>query len=254
MTRDFILDHAYGFLIVLARTGAIFALLPGLGETSIPTTIKAGMILTLSLLLAPVIEPLLPPRPENEIALGLMIVIETVNGLWFGWLARVITTSLPLAGQFIADHAGFSNVLMPSPDLGSQTSAVARLYEIAVPVLIFSTGLYQPALAALVGFYQLIRPGTLVWAGDSAAVTISAVMESFDLALRLASPFILASVAWQVTIGLIARLVPRMQIYFVAMPGQILVGIALLALLAAPLLGAWSNAVHDGFAQLPGGR
>jgi flagellar biosynthesis protein FliR len=256
LTRDLILSHAFGLLMVLARVGPIFALLPGLGESSIPAQIKAGLILTLTLLLLPTIEPLLPTRPTSEVALAGMIVTEIANGLWFGWLARLVTISLPLAGQFIADVSGFANVLVPSADLGGQSSALASLYEVAVPALVLSTGLYQLPLTALVGFYHLVPAGAFAlsppWTGDSATVTIAAVTTSFNLALRLATPFILAAVGWNVAIGLLARLVPRMQIFFVALPGQIGVGLLMLALLAAPLLAVWMDAARTGFGLLPG--
>jgi flagellar biosynthetic protein FliR len=250
---DLILDHAFGLVMVLARIGATLAFLPGLGETTIPAVVKAGMVLTLTILLLPIVEPALPPRPSSEVALGLMVMTELANGLWFGWLARVLTTSLPLAGQYIADFAGLANVLLPNPELGAQTTAIAQLYDVAVPALILSSGLYTVLLSALVGFYQLIPPGTVAWVPDSAAMTVSVVAQSFNLALRLAAPFILAAVAWHVAIGLIARLVPRLQVFFVALPGQIGLGLLLLAAIAAPMIGAWIEAMHAGLGGLPGG-
>lgn len=252
LSGDLILDHAFGLVLVLARVGATLALLPGLGEATLPATVKAGMVLTLTILLLPIVEPLLPPRPQNEAALGLLVMTELANGMWFGWLARVLTISLPLAGQFIADFAGLANVLLPNPELGPQTTAIAQLYDIAVPALILSSGLYTELISALVGFYRLIPPGTLAWVPDSAATTVSVVAHSFDLALRLAAPFILAAIAWHVAIGLIARLVPRLQIFFVALPGQIGLGLLLLAAVAAPTIGAWIAAMHVGFSSLPG--
>jgi len=252
-TPDLILGHAFALVLVLARIGATIALLPGLGESAIPAVVKAGMVLTLTILLLPIVEPSLPPRPESELALGLMVLTELANGLWFGWLARILTTSLPLAGQFIADFAGLANVLQPSPDLGAQTTAISRLYDVAVPVLILSTGLHTMLISALAGFYRLIPPGTLAWVPDSAATTVSVTAQSFDLALRLAAPFILAAVAWHVAIGLIARLVPRLQVFFVALPGQIGLSLLLLAAVAAPTVGAWMEAVRAGLVALPGG-
>ncbi|MSP00095.1 MAG: type III secretion protein [Acetobacteraceae bacterium] len=253
LSGNLILDHAFGLLLVLARIGATFALMPGLGEATVPMVVKAGMILTLTVLLLPVIEPALPPRPVTELALALLVLTEMANGLWFGWLARVLTASLPMAGQLIADYTGLSNVLLPSPELGAQTSVVARLYEVAVPALILSSGLYMLPLSALVGFYGLIPPGTLAWVPDSTETTVAVVAGSFLLALRLAAPFLLAAVAWNVAIGLIARLVPRLQVFFVALPGQIGLGLLLLAVLAVPLIMAWMEAMRSALAELPGG-
>jgi flagellar biosynthetic protein FliR len=251
-TGDLILNHAFALVLVLARVGATLALLPGLGESAIPSFVKAGLVLTLTILVLPIVEPMLPPRPESEVRLGLMVLAELANGLWFDWLARILTTSLPLAGQFVADFVGLANVLQPSADLGAQTTVISRMYDVAVPVLILSTGLYRMLISALVGFYRLIPPGTLTWTADSAATTVTAVAESFDLALRLAARFILAAVAWHVAIGLIARLVPRLQVFFVALPGQIGLGLLLLAAVTAPMIGAWMEAMRAAFDTLPG--
>jgi flagellar biosynthetic protein FliR len=76
---------------------------------------------------------------------------------------------------------------------------------------------------------------------------------SFALAFQLASPFVLASVLWQVAVGLVARLVPRLQIYFAALPGQLLTGLVLLGALSGAIASAWLAGVRDGFASLPGG-
>ena len=252
LSEGLILNHAFALVLVLARVGATLAFLPGLGETTIPAVVKAGMVFTLTMLLLPIIEPALPPRPESEVALGLMVITELANGLWFGWLARILTTSLPIAGQLIADFAGLANVLQPNQELGPQTTAISQLYDIAVPALILSSGLYTVLLSAFVGFYGLTPPGTMAWVPDSAAMTVSVVGESFNLALRLAAPFILASVAWNVAIGLVARLVPRLQIFFVALPGQIALGLLLLAAIAAPITGAWIEAMRAGLGGLPG--
>ena len=246
--------HAFAFVLILSRIGGAIALLPGLGEVSAPLMLKAGLALCLTLLMLPLVEPALPPRPENQIALALMVAAEIGNGLWFGWLVRVLTVSLPAAGQIVAECVGLSNVLQPSQEFGSQTTAVARWYEVAVPALFLTSGLYTLPLTALAGYYRLIPPGTALWAADSAAATVTAVAESFALALRLASPFILMAIVWQSSIGLVARLVPRLQVFFVAMPGQIAIGLLLLAFLGAPLTAAWMQAMRTSLSALPGTR
>ena len=250
---DLISNYAFALVLTLARVGAILAMLPGLGETSVPAVMKSGTLLCLTMLLLPIVAPAFSPPPESEVALGLMVLAELANGLWFGWLTRVIVTSLPMVGQIIADFAGLSNILMPSPELGAQASAIGRLYEVAVPTLILSTGLYAELLSALVGFYRVVPAGTLAGSPDSVALAVTVIVESFNLALRLASPFIVASIAWHLATGLIARLVPRLQIFFVGMPGQIWLGLSLLALLSSAIIGAWIEAVGTGFLALPGG-
>jgi flagellar biosynthetic protein FliR len=74
----------------------------------------------------------------------------------------------------------------------------------------------------------------------------------FALAVRLAAPFLLIGTIWQVALGLLSRLVPQIQIYFAALPGQVLGGLLLLAMLSGGLCAYWAHAVATTFSALPG--
>jgi flagellar biosynthetic protein FliR len=243
---------AFAFVLVLARIGSAMALLPGLGEADPPAMVRVGLALAVTVLLLPGIAPSIPPVPEASAQAAFMTVAEIVTGLWIGWLARLLVLALPIAGQFIAYMLGIANVLQPDPDLGGMATPIERLFAIAAPLAILATGLYALPVAALAGSYRLIPPGTLLPAADTAETAVRAAAAAFALAVRLASPFLLVSIVWHVATGLLARLVPRLQIYFVVMPAQILGGIALLAVAATTLLTAWQASVFSGFASLPG--
>jgi flagellar biosynthetic protein FliR len=88
--------------------------------------------------------------------------------------------------------------------------------------------------------------------GESAEVAIRAVGTCFSLALQLASPFVLIGITWQLAMGLISRIISRMQIYFVSMPGQIILGLALLTMTASAMTLAWRDSAQAFFNTLPG--
>lgn len=243
---------SFAFMLVVARFGAAMALLPGLGEATVPAMVRAGLALSLAILLLPVIFPHPPVLPEASLTAAGMIAAEVITGLWLGWMARLLTIALAMAGNFIAYLLGISTVLQPDPELGAQSTALATLFGLVAPLAILVTGLYRLPLTALVGSFRLVPPGTLLPDADAAAVAVTAVAQSFALALRLAAPFLLASIVWQAAVGLIARLVPRLQIYFVSMPGQIAGGLLLLASVVGIILATWQGAVREGFLALPG--
>ncbi|MBS0638960.1 MAG: flagellar biosynthetic protein FliR [Acetobacteraceae bacterium] len=247
-----LLAWAPAFALVLGRIGAAMALLPALGEHTVPAMIRAGLALAIAALLAPVLAPGFPPLPDSGLAMALMVAGEVVTGLWFAWLTRLIAVALPMGAQFVASMVGLSSVLQPDPDLGPQSTALAKLFDIAVPVIILSSGLYTIVLEALVGLFRLIPPGHMLPAGDSAQVFVLSVGKVFALALQVASPFVLAAMAWHVAMGQVARVMSRVQIFFVVMPGQILGGLALLAVIAGVMITAWQNGAGDYFATLPG--
>lgn len=243
---------AFGFVLVMSRVGAAMMLLPGLGEAEPPAMFRLGLSFAITLLLLPGIAPLIPTVPEAGVSAGLMISAEIVTGLWLGWLARLLVLALPIAGQFISYMLGVANVLQPDPTLGAQATPIARLFAIAASLIVLASGLYAVPLAALAGSYSLVPPGSMLPGADTAETAVRAAGTAFALAIRLASPFLAVAVVWHVVIGLLARLVPRLQVYFVVMPGQILGGVLLLAILASTLVAAWQNSLSAEFARLPG--
>lgn len=243
---------AHAFLLVLARVGSAAMLLPGFGEAEVPAPVRAGLAVALTLVVLPVVAPLLPPEPANGLAALLAVAAEVVAGLWLGWLARLWVLALPMAAQIAAGVIGLANVIQPDAQLGPQTSALSRLFSLAAPVAIMATGLHALPLAALEGSYHVIPPGLALPGGDAAQAVVSGVGASFALALRLAAPFVLAAIVWNIALGLLSRLVPQLQVFFAAMPAQILGGILLVGLLSTAVLAAWLGEVRAGFAALPG--
>ena len=242
---------AFAFVLVLSRTGAVVMLLPGLGELDLPATVRAGLSLALSLLLLPVVAPLVPAAPDGLTSAG-MVMAELLVGGALGWLARLPAMALSMCGAISSTSIGLSSVIQYDPALGAQASALARLLGLLAPLLVLMTGLYAMPLSALAGSYRTLAPGTVMPAGPLAEAVQQMVSASFGIALRLSTPFLLAGLLVQAGLGLLARLVPQLQVFAVAVPGQILGGFVLLGLLASPLLSAWLEAITSAWALLPG--
>ncbi len=245
-------DLAFAFVLILARAGGLVMLLPGLSETGVPAMVRAGVAGALALLLTPSVAPLVPAVPALPAMAAGMVLAELLVGLWLGFLARVLVLALPMAGQILATLLGLSSVLQPDPELGPQTSALARLFGLAAPVIVLASGLYALPLAALARSYRLFAPGTALPSGAVAEAVARAVGSGFGLALRLCAPALLASIVWNIASGILARIGSRVQVYFLAMPAQILGGLVILAALSAAILDAWQDAVRAGFGALPG--
>ncbi len=206
----------------------------------------------MTVVLLPDLQPLMPPVPDVGLEMGLMVASEVITGLWFGWVVRMIALALPIAAQLIGLLIGLSSVLQPDPELGAQSSALGKLFEMAVPTLLLLSGLYKLSLLALVGLFSLIPPGHIVPAAESLQIATHSVTTSFSLALQLASPFVVVSIAWNIAMGLISRVAGRLQLHFISMPGQILVGLGLLILSVSIIVEEWDSHVRDAMNALPG--
>jgi flagellar biosynthetic protein FliR len=245
---------AFQAVLVFARLGAAAMLLPGLGEEDVPTTIRLGLALTLLALLLPALAPAMPAAPDDAAEAARLLIQEVLIGLWLGGLARLVALALAVAGQLIATLIGLQGLLTPDPALGGQGTAIARALGLATAVLVLASGLYGVALRALAESYALLPAGAPMPTGLAAETIAMAGAASLDLALRLAAPFIVGAVVLNLALGLLARLAPQVQTFFVAIPGQIVAGIGLLALLAPALLATYAEALRAGFDALPSAR
>lgn len=237
---------AFAFMLLLARIGALIMLAPGLGESEVPAVLRAALAVSVTALLLPVLGDTMPQPPADMLRCASLIGAELITGIWFGWLARLVALALPLAAQIGSFMVGLSNVLVPDFSGGDQTSSLSRLFGLVPPLLILASGLYMLPLSALVASYHLIPPGAMLPVGDAANLVVRGVTASFALAVRLVGPFLIAHTVWQVTLGIVSRMAPALHIQVLSMPGQVLGGLALLALTAPTMLAAWFIALHAG--------
>jgi flagellar biosynthetic protein FliR len=241
-------------MLLFVRIGAAVMTMPGLGELELPSQVRLGIAVILTVLLLPVMEGNLPNEPSSPAELLRIIAMEAIIGIWMGLMAKFIAISLAVSGQFVALTIGLSNVIYPDPNMGGQTAVTSRFLGLLAAALILATGLYALPVRALVESYSLFPVGS-GWPGDEGGkAMIEVISESLKIALRLASPFAVASVAFNVGVGLISRLAPQLQIYFIAAPAQIIGGLALFSILLPYMVSTWLGATRDLLFSLPGLR
>lgn len=243
---------AFQAALLLARLGAACMIMPGLGEQDVPAPVRLALALALVVLVLPMLRADLPAAPDAAAEAARLIVLESIVGLWLGGLARILALGFAMAGQAIALLIGLSSALVPDPQFGQQTAVTARFMALLGALFLLSSGLYGIPLGALVRSYDVFPVGASWPAGEAAEAMAVAAAHSLDLALRLAAPFVFGAIVLNVSLGLLARLAPQVQVYFIAVPGQILAGIALLAVLIPPMLALFGESMRTLFLALPG--
>jgi flagellar biosynthetic protein FliR len=235
----------FDFLIVFVRIASMIMVLPGLSSNSIPAMAKIGISIALTTIVVPIVSDKVPSVPHSTIFLIVMIGGQIVVGLTIGWLVNAILFSLPIAGQIISYQIGLSSVLLPSNDLGAESTLISSILNLILPVLFFSSALLMIPVMAMINSFHAIPidflsqiSGHNVLPAIMKQVVKAATFE-FLIAVQIASPFLVIGLIWQAGLGLMARASPQLQIFFVAAPLQILAGLMMLALLLAPMLTTW---------------
>lgn len=228
MLANFITEHIFGFFLVFARIGSTFLLLPGFGEVYVPARMRLVVALGLTLALAPALAPTLPPEPAGAWALGLLLMGGIIVGLFLGGLARILLLALESAGMVIALQMGFASALDTNPATAQQASLIGNFMMGLGVILIFASDLHIPMIRAVADSYVMFPAGRPPMLGDMASMVIRIVADGFQLAVELSAPFILLGLLFSLALGLLARLMPQLQVFFIALPVQILLGFVLL--------------------------
>lgn len=230
------------YFLVFARTGAMLMLLPPINLAGIPSRVRLMLALAISVALAPELAHAYPASsPSSPIALGVMIAEEVAAGVLIGTMASIIMSALSVAGSLIATQTGLSMAQLLNPTMGDQEPVLGNFLSLLGGVLIFATNMHHLAIAAIQGSYAMIPPGAALPAGDMAELAVRLVSGSFALGVQLAAPFLLFGFAVNASIGLLARLMPQLQVFFIAMPINILAGFLLLMLLVGMIMTTFLN-------------
>jgi flagellar biosynthesis protein FliR len=226
----------FQFMMVFCRIGAAVMLLPGFGEAYVPPRVRLVFALMFSFALMPMLADKIPVLPAGLDRFVVAILSEVGIGLFFGSLCRIIMMAVLSAGSIIALQTGIANALSVDPTTAQQAAVTGNFLIVVALVLIFATGLDHTTLAALVGTYAVMPPGRLPPLGDIANFDARIVADSFTLALQMSAPLLVYGLVFTGAMGLLARLMPTLQIFFVAMPAQLLIGLGLLALTVSSMM------------------
>jgi flagellar biosynthesis protein FliR len=225
---QFLPAQLFAALLIFCRLGSAMMLLPGFGEVYVLQRYRLLLALGMAGLLTPVLAPHLPALPASPARVALIIFGEIAVGIFIGTLARMMVAALETAGMMISLQLGLSAAAMFNPMSDQDSSPLpAALYGMLGVVLIFLTDLDHLMLRAAVDSYALFQPGALPPVGDFTATVVRFAAGSFSLAFELAAPFIVLGLVFFVALGVISRLVPQLQVLFIAQPLQILGGLVL---------------------------
>ena len=227
------------FMLVFARVGAMVMLLPGFGESNIPVRIKLAIALLLTLIILPLHRAAYQVDLTSMSSLGVLMVHEIVIGIVLGATARVTLSALAVAGSVIAQQLGLGFVTAVDPTQGQQGLLIGNFLTILGMTLLFATDSHHLVIAALNESYRIFSPGELMPSGDVAALATRAFSTAFKIGMQLSAPFLVFGLVFNIGLGVLARLMPAMQVYFVGVPLSILAGFLILALVISALMGAF---------------
>ena len=231
MLQALVQGEVWGFLLIFLRLAAVIQLIPGIGEQAVPQRARLMLALILTLVMLPLLRQAIPAIPDNPAGLMALAGAEIGTGLLISLCLRLILSTLNTAGSLIAIQSGLAFIQTIDPTQGTQGSLVANFVSLVGLTAIFASDLYFLPIAAIHDSYTLFPPGHWPVPEDMLKTVLDTVAGSFRLGIQMAAPFIVFGIVFNTALGILARLIPAMQVSFIAQPAQIVLSFALLSIL-----------------------
>ena len=217
------------FFLIFLRVGAIMMFIPVFDSRNIPVLFKAGLAFSVSILLFPILKLDNIPFITSAIPFGIGVIGEIMMGAVIGLSVRLIFAGIQLAGQLSGFQMGLAIANVMDPVTSAQVSIIAQLNNLMAMLIFLTINAHHMFLRALAESFRLIPPFDVQFSNSLIEHLISLSGNMFIIAIKVGAPVIVALLLTNVAFGLIARTVPQMNIFLVAMPIQIVVGLLFLA-------------------------
>ncbi|PJI86114.1 flagellar biosynthetic protein FliR [Yoonia maricola] len=239
------------FFAVFARIGAVMAVLPAFGDQPVPTRVRLMLAIIFTLIVAPAIALDLDALPTTLLTGFGILGMEALVGLFFGIFLRFFILVLQIAGSIAAQSTSLSQIFGGTAAVDPQP-AIGHMLVVAGTALAALSGLHIQAASYMIHSYTLVPFGAGLQRSLVAEVGVAEVGRTFGLGFMLAAPFLIASLIYNVVLGVINRAMPQLMVSFVGAPALTAGGL-LLFFLAAPVMLAIWLALFAAFMDMPFG-
>tara|TARA_R100000322_G_scaffold4921_3_gene3744 strand:+ start:4308 stop:5081 length:774 start_codon:yes stop_codon:yes gene_type:complete len=221
------------------RVGAAAALLPAFGERLVPARIRLGVAVSFTAIVGPAVNAQYAPLVAQG-GMPLWLGAEVLAGLAIGISIRLFVMALEIAGTIAAQSTSLSQIfgnaaVEPLPAMGH----ILVLGGLALAVMF---DLHVRIAEVLIGSYDVFPPGRIPGSQLVMEWGVGWIGSAFALAFTLAAPFVIASLIYNVALGVINRAMPQLMVAFVGAPAITAGGLILLALTAPLMLETWRDA------------
>jgi flagellar biosynthetic protein FliR len=212
--------------------------------------VPARARIMLSVFLTAVILPLLPAPPAMNL-LGIEMVLVVANelliGICLGFIIQLVFDAIILAGQLIAMGMGLGFAMMVDPQRGVQVPVLSQFLLIFTMLLFVAMNGHMDFISLLARSFEYLPIGGTALSGDQLSVVVMRGAELFTGAIAVAIPAVVALLVVQLSIGVISRAAPTLNLFAVGFPIAMLIGFLVVNRLIPNLLPLLSSSLGRAF-------
>ncbi len=225
------------FFLIMVRITAMFMIAPFFSSGVIPLRIKALVAFLLTLVMFPVVSSMGYEPTANMGLYAVMVIQEIIIGVFLGFLVAVIFTAFQLSGQFFSVQIGFGINEVVDPLAQVSIPLIGQLKNLIALLLFLAVNGHHLLIRALYQSYELVPAFSLK--GDSIDAFTKYLLYAFSgmfvIALKIALPVIAIIFLITISLGILAKAAPQMNIMMLGFPFKIAVAFGML-ILVTPLV------------------
>lgn len=236
------------FFLVFLRIGAIVMTMPVFRSQSIPVLFKLGLAFAISMALFSILQLEAVPVFNHIIPFAIGVIGELMIGISIGLSIRLIFAGIQIAGQLVGYQMGLAIANVMDPSTSQQLPILSQFNQLFAMLLLLATNAHHIFLRALAESYRLVPPFGFHFSNSLMQQIVDLGGKMFVIAVQVGAPIIAALLLISVAFGLIARTVPQMNVFIVAIPLKIGVGLLFLGF-SLPYLSTFLNSLFRGLSK-----
>jgi len=233
------------FFLVFIRLAAILMSIPIFGGKNIPMLVKVGLAISVSIILFPILELEDLPYYSKIIPFGIGVLSEVMLGVIIGLSVNLIFSGIQLAGQLVGYQMGFAIANVMDPQTGDQSSIIAGLQNMTALLLFLALNAHHWFLKSLAESFKIVPIFNFNISSSLLEYFMKLAGNMFIVAIKVAAPVMAALLIASVCLGLVARTVPKMNVFLVGMPLKIGLGLIFIAF-SLPYMASFLKQVFSG--------
>jgi flagellar biosynthetic protein FliR len=235
------------FFYPFARVAALCATAPVLSDTGMPQTIRIGLAFVVTVVVAPALAPVaVPPLSAAGVAL---LVEEILIGTAIGFAMQIAFAAVTMAGDMIGLQMGLSFATFVDPEHSEPAPLIGSFLTVLLTLYFLALNGHLQAIAALADSFRVLPVGATLKLDDVHAL-LAAGAGIFATGLRIALPVIAAILIANLTLGMLMRTAPQVNLLAIGFPLTLALGFAVLALMLPTLAPTFDAVIASGLKLL----
>ena len=242
---DIAVPQVIGFMLVVARLSGLFLIAPVFSSPMIPPRLKLMALLAMAATLTPIVMPAAPDVPVDALSLVIAIGTETIIGLAMGFTVAIVFSAVQVGASLIDTSIGFSMANIIDPLNNAQASVMGSFYSLVATLAFLSVNGHHWVLAGFTRSFDTIALGATPDMEKMLANLFFVFGQLFAMAFQIAAPVLVTLLLVDVVLGIVARVVPQMNVFFVGIPLKIGVGLVAVIISLPTFVGFLEQRVSD---------